>query len=372
MYTEDCVQQVREVAAADVIGRRLDLKRVGNKWKACCPFHEEKSPSFTVTPAQNIWKCFGCQKGGDALAFIMEFEHVEFTRAVEILADECGINLVVANDKLTPEQRQEKKDEKQAMFDLMEWACKLYESQLDDQHREILYARGVTDADILKWRIGYAPDGWKLLTGLLSGEGKLPQAIKLDLVKEKVATSTGSVAGGSGVYGGDVKYYDTFRNRIMLPICDDQERVIGFGAYACKALGYSDEDLKKSKYINSGATPLFNKSEILYGLHHAKKAIIGQKEAGITEGYFDVITAHRHGMQNVVASCGTALTPEHLKKLTRWSTERVAIMQDNDKAGMQARMKAIDLVLEAGMIPKVGIWPEEIKDLDDLLKTQPI
>jgi len=355
VYSEQSIQRVREAVVADIAGTRLKMKRAGSKWSACCPFHDEKSPSFTVDTAKNIWKCFGCNKGGDAIAFVMEYEHVDFIKAVEIIAEETGVTLEVVNDKYSPEQRQEMKDEKTAMYDLMEWACKYYEMELDEPVMAILTNRGVTEADVKKWRIGYASDSRRAITNMVSTQGKLPMAVKLDLVKEKNEPN------------GDVQYYDTFRNRIMLPIMDEQGRVIGFGAYACKDLGYAEEELKKWKYINSADTPLYTKSEALYGINHAKASIIKGKKAGMTEGYFDVISAHRANMSHVVASCGTAMTDAHLKKLAKWSIEQVELLQDNDNAGMKARMKSVDMVLENNMLPMVGLWDDKYKDLDDVI-----
>lgn len=356
MYTTDSIQQVRDLAAAEIIGKRLDLKRSGSKWKACCPFHGEKTASFTVTPAENMWKCFGCQRGGDAIAFIEEYDSVDFITAVETIASEHGITLVIENDGKTPEERQQIKDEKQQQYDLMEWACKLYEQLLEDNHKQILYARGVTDEDIRKWRIGYAPDAWRTLTAMLVTDGRLDMGVKLDLIKAKEETN------------GDVKHYDTFRNRIMLPLCDDKGNIIGFGAWACEALGHTAAEVKELKYINSGTTPLFNKSNALYGIHHAKAHIIKTKNAGITEGYFDVITAHRHGLGNIVATCGTALTDGHLKTIAKWSVEKTTLYQDKDAAGIKAKLASVDLVLKAGMVPMVAQWVDDVKDIDDLLK----
>lgn len=355
MYSADSINRVREASVVDIVGSRLKLKRQGSKWVSNCPFHDEKSPSFTLDPVNNIWKCFGCQEGGDAIAFVMKKEAVEFLKAVEMIADEIGVTLEVVDDKYTAEERKAMKDEKTAMYDLNEWTCKYYEMEMDERIVEILEGRGVSKEEIKKWRIGYAPDSRRALTNMVMTQGQLPLAVKLDLVKEKIEPN------------GDAQYYDTFRNRIILPIMDEQSRVIGFGAYACAALGYSAEELKKWKYINSGVTPLFNKSEVLYGINHAKESIIKKKVAGIVEGYFDVISAHRADMTHVVASCGTALTAEHMKKLSKWSIEHCDLMQDNDNAGMKARMKSINLVLEHNMMPRVAMWPEEYKDIDDVI-----
>jgi DNA primase len=356
MYTEGSVQMVRDVAVLDVAQPRMqDLKRAGSKWVGLCPFHDEKTPSFTLTPGKNIFKCYGCQEGGDAIKFVMLYDKVEFIEAVEIIAKEQHITLEPVNDGKTPEQRKEAKDEKNAYYEMMEWACKLYELELGDEQKTALFNRGVTEADIKKWRIGYAPNAWRTLTNLVTTTGKLPMAVKLDLVKEKNEPN------------GDVKHYDTFRNRIMLPITDDKGRIIAFGAW--NWVQEPNADGKVVKYINSAGSPIYSKSNALYGIWQAKDAIIKEKKAGITEGYFDVISAHRAGMIHVVASSGTALTAEHLKHLKKWSIDKVVLYGDNDSAGHKAMMRGVDMVLEAGMMPTVALYADkDVKDLDDVVK----
>lgn len=355
-YPQHLIDQVQALSVLDVAMRRMGskLKKAGAKYKACCPFHNEDSPSFTITPAENIYKCFGCGRGGGVISFVQEYDGVGFVDAVKTLCDESGIPVEHENDGKTPEQRQEEKDERGRMYDLMEYAAQTYQMHLGDEQREKLYNRGVEEADIEAWRIGYAPDAWATIKSYAVNGGRLELAVKLDLVKQKTDKN------------GDVKYYDTFRDRIMLPICDEQGRVIAFGAWNWQ--GKPNDDGKVVKYVNSAETPLYQKSKTLYGMHRAKAAIAKSKTAATTEGYFDVIAAHRHGMHNTVAPCGTALTPEQLKWIRSKSCERVLLLQDMDKAGINARMQAIDAVMEVGMDPQVGLWNDQFKDLDDLSK----
>lgn len=357
MYTQDTIDAVRAISAAEIIGSRLKIKKQGSKFFANCPFHDEKSDSFTITPSENIWKCFGCQKGGDVIKFIQEYENLDFAKAVELLANEKGIMLRYTDDKMTPEQRKEQKTEKDAMYEMLEYACQAFEMSLDhaEEAKAKLYERGVTDEDIKKWRLGYAPAGWSFLKAQFTGNGKLPMAIKLDLVKQKDEKN------------GDVKYYDTFRNRVMIPICDEQNRVIGFGAWNYS--GEENADGKVVKYINNAETELYKKESTLYGINHAKATIIKSKVAGLTEGYFDVITAHRAEMSHIVGTCGTAVTDKHMKIFTKWSIEKVEAYGDNDSAGMKSKMKIVDKVLSNGMLPMVAVWDSNIKDLDDLIRT---
>jgi DNA primase len=356
MYAERTIEQVKSLSLLDAVSRRLGnkLKKNGALYVACCPFHEEKTPSFKLKAADTSWKCFGCQKSGSVIDFVMLYDNVDFVQAVELLCNEAGIEPEMVNDSKTPEQRKEEKDAKAHMYDMMEYAAQVYEMNLGDEQREMLYRRGVTEEDITKWRLGYAPDGWRTITAWAVNGGRLDMAVKLDLVKEKNEPN------------GDVKHYDTFRNRIMLPICDEQGRVVAFGAWNWK--GEANQDGKAVKYVNSATTALYNKSMALYGMHHAKKCIVQTKRCAVTEGYFDVISAHRAGLQETVAPCGTALTQEQLKWLRAKNCERVRIMTDNDASGVTAALRAVDMILEAGMVPEKAVWTEEHKDVDDLVK----
>jgi DNA primase len=352
MYKPDSIRRVRDLAAADYIGQFVKLKRESSLWVACCPFHDEKSASFKINPAKNTWKCFGCQKGGDLIKFVEEHDGVDFLEAVRILASMAGIELVELNDGKSPEERKQQKTEKDAMYELLEFACKLYEQELDDSHREALFNRGVTEADIKKWRIGFAPNNWRTLTTLVTADGRLPMAIKLKLVMEKEK-------------GADVQYFDFYRNRIMIPICDEKNRPISFGAWNFLQEEYEG---KVVKYINGSESPLYQKTQVLFGINHAKKAMIDAKKIGFAEGYFDVISAHRAGLTHVVASCGTAVTADMLQYVKKWSMERAEIFYDKDVAGERSCMRTVDLCLEYKLMPTVMEWPEGAKDLDDVVR----
>lgn len=355
MYSENTIALVKQTSMADTARKRMGnaLKGKGAKMEACCPFHDEKTPSFTIDMNRNGFKCFGCNESGGVVDFVMKYDNVDFVKAVEILCEENAIVPEYENDGKSKEQRQQEKDEKTVLYEMMEYTCQVYEMNLTNEHRDMLYRRGVTDADIAAWRIGYAPAAWKTITAWAVNGGRLPMAIKLDLVREKNEPN------------GDVKYYDRWRNRIMLPICDEAGRVVGYGAWNAYQ---EEEEGKVIKYKNSSETPLYSKASVLYGMHAAKRTIVQTKSCGITEGYFDVISAHRQGLKEVVAPCGTSITPEQLKWLRAKNCERVRLMTDNDKAGTTAALRAIDMILEAGMVPEKAVWDKDCKDVDDLIK----
>lgn len=318
------------LARADVvqvINQRVPLKKAGTSYKACCPFHDEKSPSFNVSPTKQFYHCFGCGASGDALKFLMEYDGLSFVEAVEALAAQYG--MVVPREQRSPAQQkaQQIKQEKQRdLYDVMHLAAKFYRHQLRDhpqsqEAKTYLKERGLS-ADIAKeFVIGFAPPGWDSLVKGLSADKKLQQQlIEVGLLVEKE----------------DGKQYDRFRHRIMFPIRDGRGRVIAFGG---RVLG--DE---QPKYLNSPETPIFHKSYTLYGLFEMRQSRQKFDNILVVEGYMDVVALAQYGIRNAVATLGTATTIEHLELLFRQVNE-VVFCFDGDSAGLKAAWKALELAL---------------------------
>lgn len=310
----------------ELIGTYVRLEKAGTHYKACCPFHQERSPSFMVNEEKNMWHCFGCGKGGDAFAFVMEIEGLDFREALTLLAEKTGVELpkYQATD-------QGAKDNKDRLFSLLELATKFYEKQLwegSGQEKILAYlrSRGLTDESIKKFRLGYAPDGWRHQLEFLTSKGFTLHELE----------QTGTILkreGGSG-------HYDRFRDRIMFPIFDIFGHVIGYSARVAPG-----GDESQAKYINTPETPIYHKSRALYGLFHAKQAM---KQTGITvvvEGNMDVIALHQAGVAHTVAVSGTALTEEQLSLMKRYGKE-VRLFFDMDSAGQKAARKSAALALE--------------------------
>lgn len=300
----------------EVIGRRVQLKPARGEFKACCPFHDEKTPSFTVSPAKGFYHCFGCNEHGTALSFLMKYDHMEFVEAVESLAAMMGID-VPREESSRPARRYDE------LFQLMQKVQKHYGQELrnHEQATDYLKARGIDGASAKRFGIGYAPAGW---TNLLDKFGTSQEAIErllaLGLVIRK---DTGS-------------HYDRFRDRIMFPIRDGRGRTIGFGG---RVLG--DEE---PKYLNSPETVLFHKGRELYGLYEARQALRQIDHLVIVEGYMDVVGLARHGIDFAAATLGTATTDEHFKRLFRICDE-VHFCFDGDRAGRAAAWRALDIAL---------------------------
>jgi len=375
------VEQIKErLGIADVIGSYIKLDRAGSSYKAKCPFHNEKTPSFFVSPARNSYYCFGCQAKGDIFTFVQEFEGLDFVGALRVLALRAGVTL----QKVDPKQR----SEYARLYQLMEKATRFFEAQLGEgsEARQYLRARGLLDVSIRSWRLGYAPDEWRFLFDYLLREGFTPdEMLKVGLVKrpaktaedgsldlakagsreemEKVGLIKQARADDGSPKHGD-RFYDTFRGRIMFPILDSASRVIAFSGRILQRL----EDGKTGKYINSPETVLFSKSHVLHGFHLAKLAIRQKDAAILVEGQMDLLMSHQAGYQNTVASSGTALTTYQLERLRRLS-ENLLIAFDSDNAGLKAAERAIGLALSLGM--NVKVIPLNDKDPADLILRSP-
>jgi DNA primase len=337
------VEKIKErLNIVDLLGSYLKLEKAGKNMKARCPFHNEKTPSFFVSSERDSYYCFGCGAKGDIFTFVQAFEGVDFFGALKMLAERTGVTLERGSF--------EKKDDKEAIFNALEAATQFFESNLRTQAGlpngalKYLEKRGLTEKTIQEWRIGFVADDWRTLYDYLTArkftDSEIEQAglIKKSEVQNK---------------GGQVSTYDRFRGRIMFPIRDSVGRVVAFTGRILP----ENDDGKSAKYLNSPETAVFNKSRILYGFDLAKLAIKKFDYSIIVEGQMDIIMCHQAGFQNVVATSGTALTPEHLTLLRRISN-RVIMAFDADKAGFAAATKAWQLALSLGMEVKIAEFKE--------------
>jgi DNA primase len=307
------------IARADiveVIGRRVQLKKAGREFKACCPFHDEKTPSFTVSPGKGFYHCFGCGMHGTAIGFLMEYDHMSFVEAIESLASTMGVD-VPRDETDRPARRYDE------LFSLMSNVDKHWRAELRDHSKAIDYLkqRGIDGETARRFGIGYAPDGW---SNVLDKFGKTTEATDRLL-------ATGLI-----IRKDNGKHYDRFRERIMFPIRDQQGRCIGFGG---RAIGDNEP-----KYLNSPETVLFHKGRELYGLYEARQALRQIDRLVVVEGYMDVIALVRHGIEFATATLGTATTADHLNRLFR-VTENVVFCFDGDRAGKAAAWRALENAL---------------------------
>ncbi len=338
LYSDDILDEVAR--ANDIVGviqGYFPLKRAGKDYKALCPFHPEKTPSFTVSPAKQIFKCFGCGAGGSVFNFIMMKENVTFPEAVRILAERAGVRL-----KTDPEARK-RAGRVRRLRKVLDRATRLFEAALKDEElgrpaREYLAGRGFEEEVIERFRIGYAPPGWDRLLKKAEQAG-----VEADLLEAAGLVTRRD--DGSGLY-------DRFRNRVIFPILDTLSRPVAFGG---RTLG--DDP---AKYLNSPETALFRKAEHLYGLPQARPGIEQERRAVVVEGYTDVVMAHQAGMTNVVATLGTALTADHVRTLKRYADD-VVLVFDSDAAGQRAADRAVELFLAED----VGVYVTELPEGKD-------
>ena len=341
---DTAVQDVKSrLNIVDVVSAYLRLVKSGTHFKAPCPFHNEKTPSFMVNEERQIWHCFGCGKGGDAFSFVMEIEGVDFGEAIKLLAERAGVDLrqyrrerpATAGEVEVPDRTR----------DILELSTKFYEKQLWDgtgKERIIGYLRkrGLTDETIRSFRIGYAPDGWRHLLDFLTSRGYRPEELeKAGLVIRKTDNQQ-PTTDNSNLVSRNASYYDRFRDRVMFPISDIVGRVIGYSARVAPG-----GDESQAKYINTPETGVYHKSKVLYGLYQAKQARKTEEYAILVEGQMDVIACHQAGIRNTVAVSGTALTGEHLDILKRYGHE-LRLFFDMDGAGQAAAWKSALLAFE--------------------------
>lgn len=334
----------------EVIGSYIKLQKAGVNFRAICPFHSEKKPSFFVSPARQIWHCFGCGKGGDIFGFVKEIENVEFGDALRILAQRAGVEL----RKYTPEYAK-LKTERQRLYEICELTSLFFEKQLEassvgKEAKRYLLGRGITEESIKKWRLGYSPDTWQGLS---------------DFLVSKEYTKAEAERAGLSIKNERGSFFDRFRGRIIFPIFDLNSQVIGFGGRVFK-----EKDKEEiAKYVNTPNTLLYDKSRVLYGLDKAKLEIRRRENCVLVEGYTDVIMSHQAEIFNVVATSGTALTPYQLKILKRYS-ENLILGFDMDVAGDSATKRGIDLAQSQGFDIKV-VRLQAGKDAADIISKNP-
>ena len=339
MISKSSIDTVFETARVEeVIGDFVQLKRAGSNFKGLSPFSDERSPSFMVSPVKQIWKDFSSGKGGNAVAFLMEHEHFTYPEAIRYLAKKYNIELEET------EQTQEEKantDVRESMFLVSEFAKSYFQDTLlnSEEGKAIGYSyfkeRGFTNETIKKFSLGYSPEQWDAFSKEALGKGfqlEFLESTGLTIVKED-------------------KLIDRFRGRVMFPIQSMSGRTLGFGGRILT------NDKKAAKYLNSTESEIYHKSKVLYGIYHAKQAIAKQNNCFLVEGYTDVIQFHQAGIENVVASSGTALTADQIRLVNRL-TKNITVLYDGDAAGLRASIRGIDLILEEGMNVRVCTFPE--------------
>jgi DNA primase len=335
---EDKIADIRNTAdIVDIVSEAVILKKSGKNYLGLCPFHQEKTPSFTVSPDKQIFHCFGCHEGGNVFTFLMKHQGISFPEAVKMLARRYGITL--PREEWSPEQ-EKAESERQRLLSVNAMAAEFFhrcltEDQKGKSAREYMAKRGLTKEITEMFRLGYAPAGWDNLVNCLERKKvSLPVAEQAGLVVKK---QTGG-------------YYDRFRSRIMFPIADVTGRVIAFGGRVM------DDSLPK--YMNSPETPVYNKRRVLYGLESARQKCRETGTVYITEGYMDFLAVYRHGIENVVATLGTSMTVEHVRLLKGYVTKAVMVF-DSDEAGVKAARRGIDLFAEEkGIKPFILSLPE--------------
>lgn len=329
---------LNKIDIIELISSYIPLKRAGRNFKALCPFHQEKTPSFMVSPDRQIYHCFGCNEGGNAFNFLMKYERLEFPEAVDILAKKSGVKL--------PEEKQDYKavSINQQIYKVMELAAGFYQGNLNapsaSAAKGYLLKRGVEEETIKLFRLGFVPDKWDLLINFLRAKN-----IGLSLLE--VAGLVVAKQGGG--------YYDRFRNRIIFPILDMKSRTVGFGARVLPGSSRGEDD-SQAKYINSPETPIYIKGKNLYGLSNALEAIKELDFVVIVEGYLDCILPYQEGVHNIVASSGTALTYDQVRLLKRY-THNAVMVYDADAAGEMATLRSLDIFIEEGVNVKVVRLP---------------
>jgi DNA primase len=337
----------RQADIVRVINDYVTLKKKGANWMACCPFHKEKTPSFSVSPSKDIFYCFSCSKGGSVFNFVMEMERVSFPEAVRIVAEKAGVPLPqMVEDKRYEARRQEA----DVVIQLNNWALEWWEQQLQEGNpearaaREYVERRGIADETRKTFRLGFAPNSWDALSSHLKHKG----ATQADIERSGLVVKKDT--GGS---------YDRFRGRLIFPVLDAQGRPVAFGA---RAMRPEDEP----KYLNSPETPAYTKGRHLFGLNVSRDEIRRKKFAILVEGYLDLIVPFQFGVRNMVASLGTALTPEQARLLGRFA-RRVVVNYDGDRAGVQAAKRAIETLLPEDFEVKILVLPDGA-DPDEFLR----
>jgi DNA primase len=336
----------------DVAEGYLKLEGAGGNFKARCPFHNEQTPSFFISPSRQTYHCFGCNRGGDLISFVEEIEGLDFSGALKILAERAGIELTRQHGGISKET----KDEREMLYRTLDLATKFYEAVLPKfpEAQSYLKNRGLSDETIKHFRVGFAPDEWRALGDFLTKKG-VPE---------------GAMEKAGLIVRGDKGFYDRFRGRLMFPIRDSSGRVVAFSGRilkesAGKTLGAS----AAAKYVNSPETEVFHKSRILFGFYEAKDALRRLDSVVLVEGQMDLILSHQSGVINAVASSGTALTGDHLTLIKRF-TKNLVLAFDADDAGLTAAYRAIGLALSQDMSVRIAALPRGMDPADLALKDQ--
>lgn len=340
MIKQEVIDKVLETARIeDVVGDFVDLKKRGTSLIGNCPFHNEKTPSFHVSVSKGIYKCFGCGVGGDSLKFVMELEKFSYPEAIRYLADKYAIQ--IEEVERSPAQLAAQ-DKRESLYVLSAWAGKFFTEQLwTTQMGQVIglnyfKERGYCEDIIKKFELGYSPEEWTALVDKAQEAGFHPDYL---------------AASGLAIERDDKSLYDRFRGRVMFPIHNLTGRIIGFGGRTLKT------DKKVAKYVNSPESEIYHKSDVLYGLNFAKKAIMDENNCYLVEGYADVLSVHQAGVENVVSSSGTSLTTGQIKLISRF-TKNVTILYDGDEAGIKASLRGTDMLLEEGLNVKVLLFPD--------------
>lgn len=340
MISRETIDKVMDTARIDeVVGDFVDLKKRGSSLIGLCPFHGEKTPSFHVSVSKGIYKCFGCGVGGDALKFVMELEKFSYPEAIRFLA--AKYNIEVEETERTSEQIAVQ-DKRESLYVVNQWAKNYFKQVLwnspDGRSIGLSYfkERGYREDIIEKFELGYSPDQWTSLVDAAVSEG-----YDLDHLSEV----------GLTVKREDKSHYDRFRGRVLFPIHSLTGRILGFGGRTLKT------EKSVPKYVNSPESEIYNKSEVLYGLHFARRDITNLDTAYLVEGYADVLSMHQAGVENVIASSGTSLTKGQIRMISRY-TQNIVLLFDGDAAGIKAALRGTDLLLEEGMNVKVLLFPE--------------
>jgi DNA primase len=335
----------------DIVGEYVKLTKAGNSFKACCPFHQEKTPSFTVSEERQMYHCFGCGQGGDVFSFVMEMEGVGFREALTTLAERAGVEL----QNSFSQDAQTNGADKQKLYEALDLAMRFYEKQLWDGVGEkkilpYLRERGISDDVMRKFRLGFAPDGWHHMEKfLVHNDFEKDIGVRIGMLVKKDS-------------GGE--YYDRFRSRIIFPIWDIMGRVIG-----CTARALPGDDQAQAKYVNTPESILYHKSSVLYGMHLAKQSIKQKDAVVVVEGNMDVIAAHDAGVENVIAVSGTAMTDDHIRILKRY-TKNFTLFFDADQAGITAARRSTIACLSADVQLKMIVL-DGGKDAADIVKEDP-
>lgn len=338
--SQDTVQKILQAAdVTEIVGEYVSLKKRGANMIACCPFHNEKTPSFYVSPAKQIYKCFGCGKSGDSVRFVMDIEGIGYPEALRHLAKKYGIEVEEREYSNAEVQAQ---NEKESLYIVLDFASKYYQDQLwksnegESIGQSYFKERGFNHATIQKFDLGYSPEGWDTFT-----KHALKNGFSLDILEKA----------GLTIIREGKDPIDRFRGRVIFPIHNVSGKPIAFGARILK------KDPNAPKYLNSPETAVYHKSYIVYGISNAKNAIRQEDNCYLVEGYTDVVSLNQSGIENVVASSGTSLTKEQIQLIRRF-TNNITVLYDGDAAGIKASLRGIDIILEEGLNVKSVVFPD--------------